>query len=195
MTTPFPGFAPARGVSTPQPGLRPRVLFYCPEVPGLGHLRRMLAIVGELAQRRPDAALLGLVGHPQIEAYDLPPNFDYVRLPSFQKGDLYRGLPTGAAAHGVVPLRQALVRRLLESYAPRILLVDYTLAGAAGELRDILLELRVARPRPTLVHLFREIDNEPRLTVTHQRQSGLSELLDHVYDHILVVGSREVFDP
>ena len=91
-------------------------------------------------------------------------------------------------------LRQALIRRLLETLQPRMLLVDYTLAGAGGELRDILVELRAARARPVLVHVFRDIDSEPHLTATHLQRSGLAELLDRVYDLILVVGDREVFD-
>src|SRR6476659_2568280 len=68
---------------------RPRALFYSHDGFGLGHSRITLAMAHALAERRPDASLLALTGSPQAHAYELPPNFDYIKMPTAAKGTLY----------------------------------------------------------------------------------------------------------
>jgi predicted glycosyltransferase len=172
---------------------------YSPNENSLGRLRRTLAIAGELARRRPDAAILGLVGHPQIEAYGLPPGFDYVKLPALGKWRLYDDLPpdptADSALQGVRHLREGLIRRFVSDFAARLLVVETPPGGAGGELVRTLRDVRAAWPRPTLTLILRDVENDAPSVRKNWEQEGYYELLDHVYDHILVVGSREVFDP
>lgn len=186
--------APAR----PAPAPRPRALFYSHDGFGLGHIRITLAMAEALARRRPDAAMLALTGSPQTHAYTLPPNFDYIKMPTAAKGTLYADLPVHrelpAAQSGVWAVREALIRRAVPAFAPDLVVVDHNATGHLRELARGLLELRAARPDATLVLELTDIINDPAATRKDWARTGSYEFLERVYDHILIFGSPDVFD-
>ena len=143
---------------------RPRALFYSHDGFGLGHIRITLAMAHALAERRPDASLLALTGSPQAHAYELPPNFDYIKMPTAAKGTLYADLP----AHRELPLmqtgvwfvREALIRRATAAYSPDLVIVDHAAAGHLRELSRALRELRAAKPQAVFVLELTDIIND-----------------------------------
>ena len=177
----------------------PRVLFYSHDGTGLGHLRITLPIAIALARRRPDANILLLTGALQAHAFGLPPNLDYVKLPAVPKRRLYEGLPPPprrpAPFKNVIYLREAVARATVDAFAPHLLVVDHAPAGLFRELAAALEGVRAAEPRAQLVLLMRDITFGPEQTRSLWRQEGVYDLLDRVYDRILVYGSRDVFDP
>ena len=175
------------------------MLLYSHDGTGLGHLRIVLGIAIPLALRRPDASILLLTGSLEAHAYELPPNLDYVKLPTMPKRRLYEGLPAGrprpSTFTNVVYYREAIARPAVEAFAPDLVVVDHAPAGLFGELAAALATLNAAQPRPELVFLMRDVTFGPTQTTKLWRQEGALDLLDRVYDRILVYGDRGIFDP
>lgn len=178
---------------------RPRVLLYSHDGTGLGHLRIVLGIANDLAARRPDASFLLLTGSLQANAADLSANVDTVKLPAMSKRHLFAGLPPSDAPptehKHIISVRNAIARATVESFRPHLVVVDHAPAGLFRELAESLAWLRQAPERPQIVLLMRDITFGPGQTRGLWRQEGAYDLLDHVYDRILVYGSREMFDP
>lgn len=176
-----------------------RVLFYSHDGYGLGHLRRTLAIARIVAKGRPDVALLALTGSLHTDAYEALPNLDYVKLPAAAKRHLYEGLPAFAPEHGALRniwyVRETLIHETTSAFAPHLVVVDQAPAGLGREMVRALTSLGAARPRPALVLVLRDITYGPEETRAIWQREGVYDLLDHAYDHILVCGSRDVFDP
>jgi len=188
---------PIRSVPHPAVGQPPRILFYSHDSFGLGHIRRTLAIAGELGRARPEAAMLVLTGSLETHAYDLPPNFDYVKLPAVTKDG------NGAYTSRTLPipfahtwsLRERIIRESADAFRPDTVVVDHAPAGMRGELVQTLRTLRDRHPRVRLVLGLRDIVDEPSAVRAAWLKDGVYQLLDDVYDRILVYGSRHVFDP
>ena len=189
--------------------MRPRVLFYSHDGTGLGHLRITLGLATDLAERRPDAAVLLLTGSDATQAFRLPPNLDYVKLPSMPKRRLYEGLPTPASpapepARGrrlknVVYVREAVAAATVAAFAPQLVVVDHAPAGLFREMARAIAALAAGEvafgPGPRFVLLMRDITFGPGQTRDIWENEGVYPLLDRVYERILVYGSRDLFDP
>lgn len=180
------------------PGLTaPRVLFYSHDSYGLGHIRRTLSIAREINRQMPDAAMLALTGSLAAHAYDLPSNFDYVKLPAVTKDD------DGAYASHRLPipfadswsLRERLISETAHAFEPDLIVVDHTPAGLRGEIMRALAEIRRTSPRTKIVLGLRDIIDEPEVVRAQWAREGVYELMDRLYDRILIYGSRRVFDP
>jgi predicted glycosyltransferase/glycosyltransferase involved in cell wall biosynthesis len=184
--------------TVPMSSTRARVLFYCHDGLGLGHLRLTLAIATEFAQRRPDATLLSLTGSPHVHDFKLPANLDTVKMPAIDKRRLFYGEPDAAtdprAPEDIFVLRESIIDATVNAFAPHLVLVDHEAAGLAGEFIPALTLLRAMTPQPTLVLGLRDITYGPEETRDRWLSDGVYDLLDQTYDHILVYGSRDVFD-
>ena len=199
MSQSTPARQPRRApVSTGNQRPRPRALFYSHDGYGLGHIRITLAMAQALATKRPDASLLALTGSPQAHAFDMPQNFDYIKMPTAAKGTLYADLPQhrerGVAQSGVWFVREALIRRTMEAYSPDLVIVDHAAAGHLRELARGLRELRAARPDAVLVLELTDIINDGPSTRDDWNKSGVYAFIEELYDHVLIFGSPNVFD-
>ena len=211
MITPFPDHDAVAAVRRAGSGdrtkhPRPRVLFYSHDADGVGHLARILLVVREIAHRRPDAALLVITGSSQAHAFDAPPNLDFIRLPLLANQELFRSPRLARrAVPGAEPprredvdvwrLRAALTQAAAAAFAPDVVLVNHEPGGPRSELVPALETLHAARPRPAILFgLTDEFDDGPAVRSLWRRSQGY-DLLDRVYDRILVYGCQEVFDP
>lgn len=183
------------------PVARPRVLFYSHDGTGLGHLRIVLGLATDLAARRPDASLLVLTGSIQTDSFELAANVDYVKLPAMPKRHLYRDLPAAGGEptthKQVMHLRHAVARATIAAFQPHLIVVDHAPAGLFRELSATLTAINQnqAAERPRIVLLMRDITFGPEQTRTIWQREGAYDLLEQVYDRILVYGDRAIFDP
>ena len=196
---PKPSEVTISAASPPDASDRCRVLVYSHDGTGLGHLRITLGVAQRLASRQPHASLLLLTGSLQTAAFERPPNLDYVKLPAMPLRALYADLPAPASPRtgfsNVVYLREAVAHATIEAFAPHVVVVDHAPAGLFRELARALDWLRTAMPSSRLLLLMRDITFGPGQTRTIWENEDIYPLLDHVYDRILVYGSKEVFDP
>lgn len=171
-------------------------LLYCHDTYGLGHLRRTLLLAHHLRSRWPHVSQLLVTGSPLAHAFELPQGADYLKLPSVVK------VGAGRYAPSALPVPFAAVRRLRRDlvtstalhFHPDICIVDNAPAGLKGEIVPALLHLKDVSPGTRLVLGLRDIVDDPERVCPEWRDQGVYELLDDVYDLILVYGDEAVFD-
>jgi predicted glycosyltransferase len=166
------------------------VMFYSHDSYGLGHLRRTLALAHFLDSR----SQLIVTGSPLAHRFHFPPRTDYIKLPAVVK----RGKGRYTARYLEVPFGKvrALRRDILLSAArhvrPDLLIVDNVPAGLKGELLPTLRYLKQHSCR--LVLGLRDVVDEAEWVRRTWREDGSYELLDELYDLILVYGHQDVYD-
>ncbi len=176
-----------------------RILLYSHDGTGLGHLRITLGVAHALAQRCPDDALLLLTGSLNVSAFDLPPNLDFVKLPSVPRRTIYDTIPAAEAGpepYGkVMAARRDIAAATIHAFAPDLVVVDHAPAGLFRELIPAFERLRQDRPDARFALLMRDITFGAEQTRQIWRNEQVYPLLDDFYDRILIYGSQEVFDP
>jgi len=174
-----------------------RVLHYCHDTYGLGHLRRALSIAHHLHGVRPGIAQLIVTGSPLATDLVLPPGTDTVKLPCVIKtGDeqyAARTLPT--SFESVRALRSALLHESVRHFRPDLVVVDHAPGGVKGEAVRALTAVRRLLPDTRIVLGLRDVVDAPARTQAAWAASRIYDLLERVYDRILVYGQRDVFDP
>lgn len=178
----------------PQPG---RVLYYCHDTYGLGHLRRALSIAHHLRAVRPDVAQLIVTGSPLATDLPLPAGADTIKLPCVVKtGDeAYASRSLAASFETVRALRGALLVEAVRHFRPDLVVVDHAPGGLKGEAVRALASVRRLLPDSRIVLGLRDIVDEPGRTRRAWAAGGIHQLLETAYDRILVYGQQSVFDP
>lgn len=174
-----------------------RFMLYSHDSYGLGHLTRTVTLAGYLRDCWPGTSQLIVTGSPLAHHLRLPDDSDYVKLPSVVKvaADRYEARSLALGFDEVRSLRSEILLSVARKFAPDALIVDNVPGGLEGELRPALLHLKETFPGTRLVLGLRDIvDEAPRVRRTWTRD-GVYELLEEVYDLILVYGDREVYDP
>lgn len=173
----------------------PRIAIFTHDTFGLGHVRRCLHIVRALAERAPQAAILFVTGSPAVHVFEgLPPNADFVKIPTIaktgSKGFRPPALPIPLAE--VTLLRRRLIEQSLLAFGPDVLLVDNFPLGSQSELLPALKSLRRL---PTRVFLgLRDFLDAPEVVRKEWTRQGIYDVLERCYDRILVYGMRDVLD-
>ena len=176
------------------PKSSPRLLIYCQDGLGLGHLRRTSSLAHEFLRAMPGACVLTVSDSPLGTFFGLSPNQDYLKLPSIVKTGAGRwsGLSLPIPSAELVALRGDLIRSVATSFRPDILLVDHMPHGATGELLPTLEALRSSST--ALVLGLRDIIDAPHVVRHRWQVEGAYEAVERHYDLVLVYGTRDVFD-
>ena len=173
---------------------QPRIAIFTHDTFGLGHVRRCSHIIRSVAAQAPHAAILLITGSPALHSLEtLPPNADYIKIPTIAK--------TGSKGHQpphlplpvqeITLLRREMIREAVIAFAPDVLLVDNFPLGSQSELLPTLKELRRLPCRAILG--LRDILDDPQKVQKEWTRQGMYEVLDRYYDRILVYGARDVF--
>jgi predicted glycosyltransferase len=171
-----------------------RVLIYSHDTYGLGHLRRSLLIAEGLASVPDFRSTLIATGSPRAQAFALPPGTDTVKLPAVAKttAGSYRARTLQLSLEDMVRLRAEMIRTVARAFVPDLVLIDHAPAGMLGELRPLFDELSRERHRPRLVLGLRDIIDEAERVRREWDRVGAWELLDNLYDRVLVYGDPAV---
>ena len=169
------------------------LMFYSHDTYGLGHLRRTLALAHSLRSRRRLSQLIA-TGSPFAHSFRLPAGADYVKLPSVVKvgRDEYASRHLAMPFRAISGLRREMLLDVARYVRPGLLLVDNVPGGLKGELIPTLRYLKSISCH--LVLGLRDVIDEPELVRRAWARDGSYELLEHVYDRILVYGERAVCD-
>jgi predicted glycosyltransferase len=173
-----------------------RVMFYSHDTYGLGHLRRTLALARYFRACWPEMSQLIVTGSPVPSEYRLPKGADYVKLPSVVKVGAGRYVSRSLATpfEDVLALRADILRGVAGTFQPDALVVDHAPAGLKGEIVSTLNYLKRNAPTTRLILGLRDIvDEAPRVRRDWTRE-GVYDLLDVVYDRILVFGDPKIYD-
>jgi len=176
--------------------IQPRIMMYSQDGLGLGHMRRTSSIANQIAQVRPDTAILTLADSQLGQFFETSKNHDYLKLPSIVKagpGD-WRAVSLPLPFADVHAMRRALIHSAVLSYQPHILLVDHMPHGAMGELIPTLEALRTSGAPTRVVLGLRDILDAPEVVRQRWQAEGAYDAIERYYDAVLVYGKREVFD-
>lgn len=171
-----------------------RALLYCHDTFGLGHLRRTLSVADTLVSHGLVDAQLVVTGSPVGLHFNLPASTDLVKLPAVVKvGDERyeaRSLPVGFAQ--VRALRRELMLGAARTFRPDLVVIDHAPAGCGGEILPALQYLRRALPATRVVLGLRDVLDDPAHVRESWARDGVHQLLDELYDLIVVYGQRDV---
>jgi predicted glycosyltransferase len=172
-----------------------RILIYCHDTFGLGHLRRCRAIAHALVERNKDMTVLILCGSPIIGRFDFRARVDFVRIPGVIK--LRNGEYTSLSLHidieETLAMRASIIRHTAEIFDPDIFIVDKEPLGLRGEVVDTL-EMLKNRGTPLVLGL-RDVMDEPGLLQPEWQRKNVVPALSEYYDHIWVYGLPQICNP
>jgi predicted glycosyltransferase len=90
--------------------------------------------------------------------------------------------------------RKAVILESIIRYRPHVFLVDHAPAGMKGELLEALAFIGKKMPATLTVLGLRDIIDSPEAVVSLWREQNIYDLLQAVYDYVLVYGNRHLFD-
>jgi predicted glycosyltransferase len=180
----------------PLPPPAAKLMYYCHDTFGLGHLRRTLTLAGDLRARLPHVSQLIVTGSPIAHGFPYPDGTDFIKLPAVVKTDAgryeARSLPIPLGE--VREMRSDILLSAARHFAPDALIVDHAPAGLQGEAVATLRYLKERAPRTRLVLGLRDVVDEASRVRRAWTEEGIYQLLDDVYDLILVYGHRHLYD-
>lgn len=173
-----------------------RMMLYCHDSVGIGHLRRSLAICQRLNDTFPRASFLLTTGTPHIALFKTPPRLDYLKLPALCKraDGVYHSKCLDMPLGQLIECRQALLTTTMNHYRPDVLLVDKAPLGVCRELVPALEWLHTHRPQTRIVFGMRDIEDSPQATRAEWRQNGVYDALENLFTEIWVYGMQSIFD-
>jgi predicted glycosyltransferase len=121
-----------------------RAFLYSHDSVGLGHLRRNLAIAGEIAVTFPRASILIVTGSPCATQFPLPANTDLIKIPSILKNERgkYVTQSFSESIESTLKLRSDMILEAFRSFAPTLVIMDHQLLGLLGEALPMLRQGR-----------------------------------------------------
>ena len=173
-----------------------RLLVYSHDTFGLGHLRRCMALIKAVCARHPEASVLLVTGSPMVHRYGMPTGSDYVKLPALVKveAEQYEARSLQISGDAIRSLRSNLILHTVKDYRPNALLVDHSPTGSRGELLPALDWLRQNGGCQRILGM-RDILDDPKSVMETWKRTGVYEALEANYDHVVVYGNQEVYDP
>lgn len=177
-------------------GGKQRLMIYCHDSVGIGHLRRSLAICQQVSDRFPTASFLLATGTPHIALFETPPRLDYIKLLALCKREdgVYHSKCLDMSLAQLIECRQALLTTTMDHYRPDVLLVDKAPLGVCRELVPALEWLRTHRPQTRIVFGMRDIEDSPEATRAEWRENGVYDALENLFTEIWVYGMQSIFD-
>lgn len=173
-----------------------KAMYYCHDTYGLGHLRRTLTLANYMRSTVPDISQLIVTGSPMADRFQFPQGTDYVKLPSVTKNAIGEYEPRSLASgfDVVRNMRRDILFSAARHFQPDFFIVDHAPAGMRGEAVQTLRHLKHAFPQTKLVVGLRDVMDEAAAVRRSWAREGIYELLDDVYDLIMVYGQRGLFD-
>jgi predicted glycosyltransferase len=167
-------------------------MFYGRDAAGLGQLKRTLTLSRYFQARWPAMRQLIVTGCPVPRQLPRLEGVDYLKLPSLQRvgpDELApRVLPISPDA--ARELYRDLLLSLAHHFQPDALLVD----SVEGEVVPMLRYLKEAARHTRLILGLRDVVAEAPLVRAMWEREGLYDLLDNLFDRILVYGERDIYD-
>jgi predicted glycosyltransferase len=173
-----------------------RMMVYCHDSMGIGHLRRSTAICEHLSGGFDRSSFLIVTGTPYVPVVGLPIGVDYVKLPSIKKNSngRYSSKTLSVRMQQLLKCRRALLLATVNYFSPTILLVDKTPGGLHGEMIPVLKWIQRNCPDTLVVYGMRDIEDTRDVTRRQWENGSYREILQGYYDETWVYGSRNVFD-
>jgi predicted glycosyltransferase len=182
--------------STITTGKYQRIMVYSHDAYGLGNLSRMLAICKYLLKSIPNLSILLISGSPMLQSFRLPQGLDYIKLPCLNRGSSGEMAVKylNADVESTLKLRSELILAAAKNYQPDLVLVDKKPSGIQGELKATIKYFKRNLLKTKFILLLRDILDTPEKTIQEWEKEDYYQIVESVYDRLLVVGMPEIFD-
>ena len=172
-----------------------RVLLYSHDSVGLGHLRRNLAIAGEIANTFPNANILVVTGSTCATQFKLPPNTDLIKIPSITKNSKgqYVSRDFSESLEQTIKFRSKMLLDAFHMFKPDLIIMDHKVIGLKGEALEMLREAKAGGV--LTIFGLRDIKDDPEVVRRHWNTDVHRWALSEVYDRICIYGQEKIFDP
>jgi predicted glycosyltransferase len=174
----------------------PTIVLYSHDGFGLGHLSRTTFLARCIRDREPEADVLIVTSSPAAHRVADLQQFEYVKLPAVTKTGVERYRPHSLRMDldSVVALRSALLLAIVQEVHPNLLLVDHRPLGLKKEVLPALCWIRERSPETRTVVGLRDVVDEPQTVIQDWNANGIYDVLEHLYDDVLVYGEQSVCD-
>ena len=171
------------------------ILMYSHDTYGLGHIRRSMAIAGQLC--RDGANIIILTGSPIVGRFPFPERVDFVRIPGMIKKTNREYLPLSIKIDPTqaLEIRKNIILATARTFQPDLFIVDKEPLGLKKEVLPTLEWLRSSLPGCRSVLGLRDIMDEAAEVRRDWTHKGIYDCLDTLYDEIWVYGNQEMYDP
>ena len=171
-----------------------RILIYCHDIFGLGHLSRSLAIAHGITNHYPQASVLILTGSPVAGNFRFGDRVEFIRIPGVVRpvGKNFEPRKLQIGIKEVFAIRSALIEQTAEKFDPHLFLVDTKPTGLDDEILPALELLR--KKGCKLILGLRDIMDGSQALSSEWNALGVIPLLEDVYDQIWVYGLKEYHD-
>lgn len=172
-----------------------KVFLYSHDSVGLGHLRRNLAIAGEIAATFPRSSILIVTGSPCATQFQLPANTDLIKIPSISKNEQgkYITQSFSGSLESTLKFRSDILLEAFRSFEPTMVIMDHQVVGLKGEALPMLREAK--RKGVLSIYGSRDIKDSPEAVKRLWGAADNRWALNECYDRICVYGMQDVFDP
>jgi predicted glycosyltransferase len=159
-------------------------------------MRRTSSIAWQVCQMQPDTSVLTLSDSRLGQFFQTSPNHDYIKLPSIVKAGPghWKASHLAISFDEILKIRRDLIRSVLISFAPEVLLVDHMPHGAMGELLPALQALQELDYPTQVVLGLRDILDDPQVITQRWIAEGAYRAIEQYYSRVLVYGMRDVYD-
>ncbi len=170
------------------------ILIYSHDTYGLGHIRRTMAIAGQL--RSKSVNVLILTGSPIAGRFSFPENVDFVRIPGMIKktNDEYQSLSIRIDPEHALNIRQSIILTTVQTFQPNLFLVDKEPLGLKKEVLPTLEWIRRHCPQTRTVLGLRDIMDDRETVRADWENKDVYRLLDSLYSEIWIYGCRDIYD-
>lgn len=147
-----------------------RILLYCHNVTGLGHIVRS-ARIAQAAAARPDCECCVITGCRFLDRIHIDGRVRVEALPPVRLTDGVRFVPVeGGAGVDIMGQRGRRIEEFARAWSPDVMLVDHNATGLGGELIPALLAARREGWRTRFVWGIRDIQVAPELAARALRR-------------------------
>jgi nucleoside-diphosphate-sugar epimerase len=171
------------------------IVLYSHDTYGLGHLRRNLAIAQAVFERSPHTRIVMLTGSAVADEWLLPDSVELVRMPTVVKTGPDEYQPAEIRSMSSLRAERAgIIASTLMRVRPQAFLVDHAPLGMKGELSLSFDLLKEQLPDTHVVLGLRDILDDPKTVKQTWSSQGIYDVLETVYDEVLVYGCKKLFD-
>ena len=173
-----------------------RVLAYCHDSVGIGHLRRTMTICERVGRTHLKSSFLLGTGTPYVPFFQPISRVDWIKLPALAKQDngTYRSKYLAVSLDRLMRCRERMLLQAAKDYDPDVFLVDKAPLGVCRELVPTLTWLREHRPGIRIIFGMRDIEDDSQATIAQWARDGVGSFLESCFDEVWVYGMRELFD-
>ena len=183
-----------KSIYEPKPAAGLRVMLYSHDSVGLGHLRRNLAIAGEITKSFSGASAMIVTGSPCATQFELPLSTDLIKIPSITKNNegQYVTDSFGGSLDTTLRFRSRMILETYRAFSPDLIIIDHQPTGLKGEAMATLKE---AKANGTKIFFgMRDVVDSPDIVRRDWDNADCRWALNECYDQICVYGKEEIFD-